>query len=338
MVITQLRCALMNRLAACGSTPSKNNKRRQNLKSKSHIWQKSFNHRFRQCFFLSVVTLLVVFLRLCCLVGFTPWHVDMAVWILIYLFMWKEYIWCTRGLHLLCLVWFGMDSSINSSYYISTGANASLPDVAFLTHGGSSGENPILSDSFNPGHFRLVLGMSPCDIPLQLSMKSFASFHMEPEAEVPPAKPLTALFMPVPLHEVLGECTGPVSLSTPTPLPWQSSLPGLYHLAVTPHVPLLPEVSLHSVLVMNALIVDDQSMVVSLEGFASISRQSGAPSGRLHFSSSSRIGSSSLQSCSACHLPYLRGTFLGLERVLDWSGSSFLQLNIRAVGVASKVS
>lgn len=114
--------------------------------------------------------------------------------------------------------------------------------------------------------------MSPCDIPLQLSMKSFSSFHMEPEAEVPPAKPLTALFMPVPLHEVLGECTGPVSLSTPTPLPWQSSLPGLYHLAVTPRVPLLPEVSLHSVLVMNALMVDDQSMVASLEGFASISR------------------------------------------------------------------
>lgn len=148
-----------------------------------------------------------------------PWHVDMAVWILIYLFMWKEYIRCTRGLHPLCLMWFGMFYSINYSHYISTGANATcrvcLPDVAFLTHGGSSGENLILSDSFNPGHFRLVLGMSPCDIPLQLSMKSFSSFHAEPEAEVPSAKPLTALFILVPLQELLGECTAPVSLFIP---------------------------------------------------------------------------------------------------------------------------
>lgn len=169
--------------------------------------------------------------------------------------------------------------------------------------------------------------MSPCDILLQPSMKSFASFHVEPEAGALSAKPLMTLFILVPLQEVLGECTGPVSLSSP----WQSSLPGLYHLAVTPRVPLLPEGSLHFVLVMNALMVDDHSMVVSLGGFASISRAEwGSQCGsgmRLHFSSSSRIGSSLLESCSAWHLPYLRGTEeYWLKRVLDWSGSSFLQL------------
>lgn len=126
------------------------------------------------------------------------------------------------------------------------------------------------------------------------------------------------------------------------PSPWQSSLPGLYHLAVTPRVPLLPESSLHSVLVTNALMGDDQSMVGSLGGFASISQgERGTQCGsgmRLHSSSSSRIGSSSLQSCSAWHVPYLRGTLQGLGTVLNWPGSSFLQLNIRAVSVASKVS
>lgn len=168
-------------------------------------------------------------------------------------------------------------------------------------------------------------------------MKSFASFHAEPETEVPTAEPLTALFILVPLQEVLGECTGPVSLSTP-PTGNLVSRDFTTWLSL-PRGPLLPEGSLYSILVMNALMGDDQSMVGSLGGFASISRGERGTQGRsgmrLH---SSRIGSSSMQSCSAWHLPYLRGTLLGLGRVLDWSGSSFLQLNIRAVSVVSKVS
>lgn len=163
-----------------------------------------------------------------------------------------------------------------------------------------------------------------------LCMKSFASFHAEPETEVPTAKPLTTLFILVPLQEVLGECTGPVSPSTP-PTGNLVSQDFTTWLSL-PCVPLLPEGSLRSFLVMNALMGDDQSIVGRLGGFASISRGECGTQGRsgmrLHSSSSSRIGSSSLQSCSAWHLPYLRGTLLGLERVLDLSGSSFLQLNI----------
>lgn len=71
--------------------------------------------------------------------------------------------------------------------------------AALLTRGGVSGENPAMSDSFNLGHFQTGYRNVSLQRPPAAGCEIVASFHAEPEAEVPSAKPPTAIFILVPL-------------------------------------------------------------------------------------------------------------------------------------------